>query len=430
MAAHCDRPSCSRSVRHSPRGQPVRRIRRTPLPGKDAGRHILRTRNIFDYSPDPTGFLRTMQQQRDGVVFIGVGGSTITRHSDRGIMAFALDAAVAAIADAGLTRDDIDGYVGAPTATNAGTPHVDGADEVWSRSVVNSLGISGLAWAADLHRAFPTDMAITAAHALRSGACRYVLGVRAMYNLPDANREPPAFAVGADQFRVPFGLHAAGARFATRASAYLARTGATRRDLYEVVALARRNAARNPLAIWRDRPVTLEDYLAAPMIAEPLCRLDCDMPVCAAAAFVMARGGDIPSGASQSAWLHGVGGWQRPQEVFAAAGLKPSDIHCAQLYDGFASMMFEFLELFGFCPPDTAWKFLRDGAGECDGTLPLNSFGGSLGEGRLHGMGHVREGILQVSGRAGARQLPRAANCLVQVGPFDSSSCLILGSEP
>ena len=241
-----------------------------------------------------------------------------------------------------------------------------------------------------------------------------------MYNLTDINVAQRAPAV----------TSAIGARFASRAKAYMARTGAGRRDLYEVIALARRNAARNPLAIWRDRPVTFDEYLAAPMITEPLCRLDCDMPVCAAAAFVMAREADIPSEATQAAWLRGSSGWQHPRKVFDDARLTPHDIHCAQLYDGFSPMVFEFLESFGFCEPDTAWKFVREGGGERDGRLPLNTFGGSLGEGRLHGMGHVREAILQISGLAGPRQLPRVENCLVQVGPFDYSSCLILGREP
>jgi acetyl-CoA acetyltransferase len=374
--------------------------------------------------------MQNMRRSHDSVAFIGVGASEIVRRSDRGITAFAVDAAVAAIADAGLGRDDIDGFVGAPTATNPGASHIDGADEVWSRTLVDALEIRTLLWAADLHRGFPTDMAIAAAHALRSGACRYVLGVRAMYHLPTVRPMQVPLANSVDPTRTHSGVHTVGARFATRANAYLARAGATRRDLYEVVALARRNAARNPIAMWRDHPVSLEEYLAAPMVTEPLCRLDCDMPVCAAGAFVMARGEDVPSGASHPAWLLGTSGGQRPERVFDNAGVKPQDIQCAQLYDGFSPMVFEFLESFGFCAPDAAWRFIADGHADGDGRLPINTFGGSLGEGRLHGMGHVREGILQVSGRAGPRQLSRAANCLVQVGPFDNSSCLILGCDP
>ena len=366
---------------------------------------------------------------RDGVVFIGIGGSEIVRRSDRDITAFALDAALAAIEDAGLSPNDIDGYVGAPTATQAGSLHIDAADELWGRTFVDSLGLNNLAWMADLHRGFATDMAICAAHALRSEACRYVLGVRALYHLDQVGSPPPR-AGGIAQLHTPSGLNAVGARFAARANAYFSRSGAGRRDLFDIVALARRNASRNPIAIWRTTQLTLDEYLASPMITDPLCRFDCDMPVCGAAAFVLTRGDAIPSAARQAAWIKGSSSWQRPEAVFEAAAISPDDITCAQLYDGFSPMLYEFLERFSFCEPDTAWRFVREGHAEPNGRLAVNSFGGSLGEGRLHGMGHVREGILQVSGNAGARQLSRADHCLVQVGPFDSSSCLILGREP
>jgi len=370
-----------------------------------------------------------MNAAPDTVAFIGVGSSSIERQSDRGIQAFALDAALAAIADAGLTRDDIDGYVGAPLATNAGAVHAEGADEISARPLVEALGITQLAYAIDAHKRFPTDMVIAASHALRSGACKFVLGVRALYHLSGVEyaTATPTHAFGDDQFRVPFGTSAAGARFATRACAYLARAGATRRDLYEVVALARRNAKRNPLAIWRDRDVTLDEYLAAPMVASPLCRLDCDMPVCGAGAFVMTLARHVPSSNHAPAYLVGSSGWQRPQSVFSTR--RREDIDVCQLYDGFSAMIFEWLEGLGWCPQHTAWKFICDGHAERDGRLPLNTFGGSLGEGRLHGMGHLREAILQVSGRAGERQLPRADNCLVQVGTFDFSSFLVLSSS-
>jgi acetyl-CoA acetyltransferase len=373
-----------------------------------------------------------MTSASDAIAFIGVGSTPIERRSERGIHAFALDAAIAAIADAGLERDDIDGYVGAPLATNAGALHADGGDEITARTLVESLGITEVAYANDAYKGFPTDMVITAAHALKADACRYVLGVRALYHVPDVPYATgaPTHAYGLDQFRAPFGHGAAGARFATRAHAYLDRSGATRRDLYEVVALARRNARLNPLAIWRDRGLTYEEYLAAPMVASPLGRFDCDMPVCGAAAFVMARGSDIPSGAPTPVYVAGTASWQRAARIFDHARRGREDIDVCQIYDGFSSMMFEWLERLGWCAPYSGWRFIRDGHAERDGRLPINTFGGSLGEGRLHGVGHVREAILQVSGRAGERQLKRADNCLVQVGTFDFSSLLILSRSP
>lgn len=368
----------------------------------------------------------------DAVAVIGVGSSTIERHSDRGIHAFALDAAISAIADAGLERDDIDGYVGAPGATNAGALHVDGGDEITARTLVESLGITDLAFSVDAYKGFPTDMVIVAAQALRGRCCKYVLGVRALYNLSgvDYATAAPEHAYGLDQFRLPFGASAAGARFATRAQAYLHRSGATRRDLYEVVALARRHARLNPLAIWRERAVTLDEYLAAPMVASPLGRFDCDIPVCGAAAFVMTLGNNIPAGTNAPVYLAGDAGWQQVRNIFERSRRAREDIDCCQIYDGFSSMMFEWLERLGWCEADTGWKFIRNGHAERDGRLPLNTFGGSLGEGRLHGMGHLREAVLQVRGRAGARQLPKVDNCLVQVGTFDFSSLLILSATP
>jgi 3-oxoacyl-[acyl-carrier-protein] synthase III len=119
------------------------------------------------------------------VAFIGVGSSAIERRSDRSIVSFAVDAAVAAIADAGLTRDDIDGYVGSPKAPNAAALHVEGADEVPVRLMTERLGLNNLSFAIDLSNAFVTEMAATASYALRCGACKYVLGVRALYNFPD-----------------------------------------------------------------------------------------------------------------------------------------------------------------------------------------------------------------------------------------------------
>lgn len=368
----------------------------------------------------------------DAVAFIGVGSSAITRASDRGIHALALDAAIAAIADAGLERDDIDGYVGAPGATNAGAVHSDGGDEITARTLVESLGITKLAFSVDAHKGFATDMVILGAQALRSKSCKYVLGVRALYRLPDIAYATVAAenAYGIDQFRVPFGATAAGARFASRAQAYLHRSGATRRDLYNVVALARRHARLNPLAIWRDRDVSLDDYLAAPMVASPLGRFDCDMPVCGAAAFVMTTARNMPAITHAPAYLAGTAGWQRPLEIFDNANRTRADIDCCQIYDGFSLMIFEWLERLGWCEADAGWKFIKDGHAERDGRLPLNTFGGSLGEGRMHGIGHLREAILQASGRAGARQLPKASNCLVQVGTFDFSSLLVLSATP
>lgn len=368
---------------------------------------------------------------RAGVAIIGFGASPIERRSERGITAFALDAVIAALDDAHIGREDVDGFVGAPWATNQGAVHAQGGDEICYRPFLEASGIHHIRYAVDLYKGFPTDMVTVAAHALAADECRYILGLRALYNLSgvDYATTTATKAFGDDQFTKPFGYGTVGARFATRARRYMERSGASRRDLFEVIALSRRNAARNPVAIWRDRPLTLDEYLEAPMVASPHCLFDCDMPVCGAAAFVMSRRDDIPAAATP-AFVTGWSGHQRPTDVFQRSGLASRDVKQCQLYDGFSSMVYEWLESFGWCAPGTAWRFIRDGQADVDGRLPVNTFGGSLGEGRLHGMGHLREGYLQVSGKADARQLEASENCLVQVGPYDSSSFVMLGREP
>ncbi|HEY1968305.1 MAG TPA: hypothetical protein VGH89_10185, partial [Pseudonocardia sp.] len=119
-----------------------------------------------------------------GVAFMGVGFSTVDRNPRRSALGYAMDAALNAINDAGLRREDIDGYVGSPSAPTPGAPHADGADEVSMYLLARGLGLTGLGWIADV-AGMPVAMAVSAASALRAGDCRYVLGVRMMYRLPD-----------------------------------------------------------------------------------------------------------------------------------------------------------------------------------------------------------------------------------------------------
>lgn len=363
-----------------------------------------------------------------GIVIAGFGSSEITRKSDRSIAALALDAVVSALRDASVSREDVDGYVGAPLATNAGSPHAEGGDEISLKTVAAMAGLS-LTWGADLYRRYPTDMVTSAVHALTARTCRFVLGLRALYVAPglDYATGTAGKVFGADQMTKPYGYTTAGARFAMRAWAYMARHGATRDDLYAIVDLARRNAARNQDAIWRNTTLDRETYMTARMVAEPHSLFDCDIPVCGAQAFVMCRESDLPAGATP-AWVTGFSGFFRPERLWEMSGRRPGDLATAQLYDGFSSMLWEWLDGFGITPEGGAPAFLRDGHAEPGGRLPLNTFGGSLGEGRMHGVGHLREGYMQAAGRAGDRQQP-VGPALVHVGPYDDSSFVLLEPE-
>jgi acetyl-CoA acetyltransferase len=118
-----------------------------------------------------------------------------------------------------------------------------------------------------------------------------------------------------------------------------------------------------------------------------------------------------------------------PRGALEDSGLGVKDLQVGQLYDGFASFLYYWYEALGFCAEGEAHRFIQDGAIEAGGTIPTNTFGGSLGEGRLHGIGHLREAFLQVTGRAGARQVPGAEHCFVQVGAPDRSWTAVLSSN-
>uniref|UniRef100_A0A2A4Z1C6 Thiolase C-terminal domain-containing protein n=1 Tax=OCS116 cluster bacterium TaxID=2030921 RepID=A0A2A4Z1C6_9PROT len=365
------------------------------------------------------------------IVIAGFGSSKIERKSDRSILSFAQDAILDALSDVGLSKDEVDGYIGAPFATNAGSPHAEGGDEVSAKTIASIMGFTGMSYATDLYRRYPPDMVASAAHALIAGDCRFIVGLRALYNMQGLNYSTAnvSTAYGNDQFTKPFGYNVAGARFAARAQRYMALNKVTRDDVYEVLAMTRRHAALNPLAIWRDKSISRDAYFGAPMIASPHGLFDCDMPVCGAAAFIMCRAEDLPKKATP-AYVTGWSGFQNPKRVFNMAGIVPTDIVQAQLYDGFSTMVYEWLEAFNLCPQGKAARFIRDGHGNIDGKLPLNTFGGSLGEGRLHGMGHLREAYLQSAGKAGVRQVTKSGPSLVQIGPFDDSAFVILQPEP
>ncbi|MFJ4830787.1 thiolase family protein [Streptomyces sp. NPDC088747] len=370
---------------------------------------------------------------RSAAAFVSAGYSTVDRHSDRGILAYALDAAVDALDAAGIDRDEVDGYVGIAGSPNPGAGHVDGADHVTAYLVADALGLGRLGWASDVS-GFAVGMAAGAAQAIAAGECRCVLGVRAVHHAPGARGAPAVsgdvVARGTDLYRLPFGAGPGGTRFAVRAQRYLELSGARREDLWHVVHAAREHARANPVAVFRDKELTRDAYLDAPLTVEPLGLYDCDMPVCGAGAFVMVSAEKARRSGRPAAYLRGWTNWTDSAAIFERSGVARRDIQVCQLYDGYSPMLYEWLERLGWCDPYTAWKFVADGHTAPGGALPVNTFGGALGEGRLHGMGHLREGIVQVLGTAGARQVPGVRNCLVQIGPYDRSALAVLSTEP
>ncbi len=356
----------------------------------------------------------------------GVGSTAVVRDDPRPLGLFAVEAARAAMADAGIGPEDVDGYVGEPEAPNRAAPHQDGYDEVSVAYAARLLRLDRLAFAVDVKTV--GSWVATAAAALSAGLCRTLLVVRALtftrggaYNLASA----PTIG-GAEQFAAPYGLGALGARHALWFRRYMHEHGATREDLYRVVQRSRDLALANPYAVWRDRSVTRDEYMSAPPIADPMCRFDCDMPVTGAVALVMTRAEAASSAPNGAAMIMACEFRPAGAPLLPVGGFELADLDCAQLYDGFSPFVFRWLERMGVAPDGQATRFVADGGTAPDGPLPLNTFGGSLGEGRLRGIGHLREGVHQMRGTAGPRQLDHARTCLVQVGTPDSSWSVVL----
>jgi acetyl-CoA acetyltransferase len=286
-------------------------------------------------------------------------------------------------------------------------------------------------------------------NAVAVGAADYVLVHRALHNPPGryhrygSNRAP-----GGRQWTAPYG-HVGPAGVALPYREYLERYGATREEMATLVVNSRKNVADNPQAYWYQKPIEKDDYLNARMIAEPICMLDCDIPVDGAAAFILTsaeRARDTPhkpvyiagyvqshsDGPSQFNTLDRI---MEPclragKQLWEATGLRPEDVDCPQIYDGFSPLTYWWLEGLGFCKVGEAHSFVQDGRIDRNGKFPLLSGGGNLGNGRIHGIPHIRECYLQLSGRAGHRQLAKATVGISSHSYPNTGSALVYTSEP
>lgn len=349
---------------------------------------------------------------------VGVGYTPVVRHAERSLGSIAMEAALAAIQDAGLTRDHIDGYVGSPAAPNASAVHQDGLDQVSAEFMVSGLGIREPGYIADI-RGLPTSGVVAAVQALHAGTCKYALIVRAMYNPTNVRYQEVSspFAGGREQFSFPYGMGGGGGGPAQWLQRYMHDYGATREELFTVVKTERDNAQLNPWAYWRGKQISLEDYMNARWIYEPMGLFDCDIPVTTAGAVVMTtaeRARDLPN---KPAYVSGFAHTrQAPSAIFDVSGVDRRDVPVAMLYDGFTPFIYQWLEHLGYCGRGEAHTFVQNGRIGLTGECPINTSGGQQGEGRLHGMGHLREATMQVMGRCGARQVPDAHHCLVALG--------------
>jgi acetyl-CoA acetyltransferase len=371
------------------------------------------------------------------VAVVGYAHSPVERHASRSLGAITVDTALQAIADAGLDREQIDGFVTGALFPTAGAHAVeDGISTVSSNWLVQHLGVDP-SYVAGFqgYGQIPGAVAL-AVNAIVSGAADHVLVHRALHN--PAGRyhgHPMREARGPAQWTVPQGFFGPLSTIALAYNEYLQRYGAQREAMAAVVVEARKNGARIPWSHWHGQPLTAEEYLAAPLINDPICRYDCDIPVDGAAAFVLTsadRAKDLPH---RPVYVAGYAfghpttrrlplhwplddimtvGAETARRLWSHSGLGPADVDLPQLYDGFSPFVWFWLEALGLCPVGEAHRFVQDGGIDSDaaGGLPVLSGGGALGNGRMHGVPQMLECYLQLSGRAGPRQRPGATTAV------------------
>jgi acetyl-CoA acetyltransferase len=383
----------------------------------------------------------------DRVAVTGIGQSAIGRRLGREGLDLTVDAALAALDDAGLSVADIDGVATFPG--ESADPGFAGAS-AWE--LHDALGISA-GWYLGAHQT-PGQLGpvIDAAMAVACGLATHVLCFRTVTESSAQGSAGRASVLDrpVDDFRrwlAPFGAPSAANWLALVAQAHFDRYGTTREQLAWIPLTERRHAADNPRAIYRE-PLSMDDYLNARMISTPFCLFDCDVPVDGATAVILSSRDVAADLRSPPVHLEAVGcglrrpfAWDQGDDLTTMANadaatmlwtrtdLRPGDVDVAQLYDGFSFLALSWLEALGFCRPGEGGAYVEDGTriSRDGGWLPLNTGGGQLSGGRLHGFGHLHEAVLQLRGQAGDHQVPGAPEVAVAAaggGPL--AGCLLL----
>jgi acetyl-CoA acetyltransferase len=380
---------------------------------------------------------------------VGVGETAYTRGGApaRTALDLQLEAAARAIADAGIPRREVDGILPFPGLATA-------------EELAANLGIETLRFAATvcMGGASPVASLGVAALAVAAGAATHVLLPAGWASYSTRTRVAavadasalPGRAIARDHY-VPHGLTAPPQWYALMARRHMHEFGTQPEQLGAIAVAMRRHAQRNPRALMRGRPLTLDDYLASPMIADPYRLFDCCLETDGAAAVVVTtveRARDLarppvtilgvaaaqPHPADELTNrrdLFEIGLTHAAPRAFAMAGVAPEDADFAELYDCFTFEVLQQLEEAGFCRRGEGGAFVEGGRIEPGGALPVNTHGGLLSEAHVLGMSHVVEAVRQLRGEAGERQVTDARLGVVTGwGDFGDGSLAVLGRGP
>ena len=401
--------------------------------------------------------------ERDAVIS-GIGQSEVGRRLHRNPLDLTLDACLEAIDDAGLTRADIDGIATYPGPMD--TPL--GFSGAGVTDVQDALRLNLNWFAGGLESPGQLGSVINACLAVSFGLASHVLCFRTVWEgsaQGSGGRASvmPGMSSGGTgglprvgsfmQWTLPYAAPSAANWIAMMASRHFHEFGTTREQLAWIALNARRNAALNPKAIYRD-PMSLDDYMDARMISWPLCLYDCDVPSDGSTAMIVSRADAAPDlrkppiqVEAVGTAIHGRPSWDQwddlttmalrdaAAQLWTRTTLTPDDVDVVELYDGFSFIALCWLEALGFCKKGEGGAFVDGGDRIArEGLLPLNTHGGQLSAGRLHGYGFLHEACAQLWGEAGDRQVVRPGGRRPEVGVAAAGGgplggCLLLSNR-
>ena len=359
---------------------------------------------------------------RDRTAIVGVGASPQGKLPGSTPVSLAVEAFKRALDDAGLRKGEIDGLLTMPGSSSpegaynyARLGEALGIDPLYTGSMMLGGGTAG----ALVHMA---------AMAVNSGMASCVACLFGDAAATGGSRFDRTYGWG-DSLGI-WGFMSACANSAITASRHMALYGTTSRQLGEIAVACRKHASLNPDAVMRE-PISLDDHQNSRWIVKPLRLLDCclisDGGVCVIVTSAE-RAQDckkpvvLISGMGQAYTLQNLGRedwWYVPHQKLAVnaaykmAGVSPQDIDVAQLYDNFTISVLLWFEHGGFCKPGESGAFVEGGRIQLGGELPINTAGGNLSESYMDGWLHIVEGVRQMRGECGVRQVPDAQTCLV-----------------
>jgi len=404
--------------------------------------------------------------KRHSAAFVGFGESRVFREPEVPLGDLTVEASMAALADAGLDLSQVDGLVCTPDAPFSRGQSTEGTEFVGTGFMATALGIDPR-WRTDVPGTI-ANSTLSAIRAVEAGECNYALLFRALHN-PGSGKYGHTQETKTDeielsgtdahysieQFRASYGLYPPADGAALPWSQYQAKyNSGSREQMAALILQLRRNGLAYEGSYWaRYKPfeLTVDEYLSARMVSRPVSIYDCDIPVQGAGAFIVTTAERAADLAQPAAYVHGSADGVPARRsitvdesleeqmahnrdigrrLWADAGCGPADMNLANLYDGFSIMTILWMEAMGLCGEGEAFDFIQDGRIAPTGQLPINPSGGNLGGGRMHGINHIMDGMLQVSGRSGSRQVKDAEMAVVAVGMGWASGAFVLGKQP